>query len=92
MAVRFNNNEEDRIMNDENKFWLALWRLVAGCFCILIVSISSCIGHANYKSAKIIESGRSAVEAKCAVYNGSEGTEAACAMAGSKYNQSRSEP
>jgi hypothetical protein len=31
----------------ENEFWVLIWKIIGGCFCVLVLTIGSCMGITN---------------------------------------------
>lgn len=60
-------------MEDENKFWLGIWKLVGGCFCVLSMSIAGCTMHADGKIKQMVDKGTNPFDARCAIYGEGQG-------------------
>ena len=50
----------------DSKFWKFIWLLVASVACVIIVSLTSCVIHADYRIAKAINAGANPLEARYA--------------------------
>ena len=53
-------------MNDDQKFWIAVWKLVASCFCVLTLSITGCVANNKRVIEALVSAGASPTEAYCA--------------------------
>jgi hypothetical protein len=51
---------------EENKFWLRIWSLIAGCISILVLTLGSCTAYTN----KLIAQSADPIATSCATSNG----------------------
>jgi hypothetical protein len=59
-------------MNDNQKYWYSIWRLVAITVCILIVSISGCVANDRRVVTEMVKNGADPMAAYCSLgVNGS---------------------
>jgi hypothetical protein len=58
-------------MNDDQKFWLSIWKLVATTFCVFVLSVSGCVANNNRVLEGLVASGSTPMEAYCAIRSGS---------------------
>lgn len=75
-------------MDNEQKFWISIWKLVVVAFLSLVLTIGGCTAYGYKKSAALLEAGYPAVDVRCTLPNG-DNTDAACAMSGSKLNNTQ---
>lgn len=51
----------------ESQFWIAIWRIVGACFCVLVLSVSACTAHQNRITADAAKGGEDPVALSCAM-------------------------
>jgi len=52
---------------EENKYWITIWKLVAGTICVIIVSIGGCQSYQNKQIASLIATGIDPIKAACSI-------------------------
>lgn len=68
-------------MEDENKFWVAIWKICALAFVACIVSIGGCVYGQSNQVKQLILAGKDPILSMCAI-RGVDGRRAAhCAAA-----------
>jgi heme/copper-type cytochrome/quinol oxidase subunit 2 len=53
----------------DEKFWKLIWILITSVACVLIISVTSCMMHIDYRIARAIKAGANPVEARYAFSN-----------------------
>lgn len=54
-------------MNEEGKFWVAVWRTVAAGLVGLSAVIASCTAHNTAAVRSMVDAGANPIDAKCAL-------------------------
>ena len=52
-------------MDSDDQFWLGLWRVVGGVFCILTLTIGACDTYETRLKADMVLAGNSPVAVRC---------------------------
>lgn len=66
---------------EENKFWLAIWKIIAVTLVALTVSVSGCIYGKGQQVKSLIKSGTPPILAMCAIHGADDHKGAQCAIA-----------
>jgi len=66
-------------MDDDSKFWLGIWKLVAVCFCVFVFSATACVTHDSYRRSQLLENAADPIAVRCGFDGVSEKTAAICA-------------
>lgn len=69
---------------EDNKFWLGIWKTVAVCFCVLLLTISGCGINTNYTIETMVKNGADPIKVACVINGMRDGNAAICAMATNK--------
>jgi len=51
--------------DEESLFWIAIWRLVGACFCVIVVSLSSCSMFKTHTKGELVKAGKDPLEVRC---------------------------
>lgn len=52
---------------DENQFWIAVWRLVGTCFCVVAVSVVGCTVNQHRIIVSAAKDGKDPLAVSCAM-------------------------
>lgn len=66
-------------MDEENIFWVNVWRIAAIVFIAFVLIVSGCTAHRNQLVYDMVKSGASPMEASCALSRDDRGM-AICAV------------
>jgi hypothetical protein len=66
---------------EDNKFWLAIWKLVSITLVALSVSIGGCVYGQGQQVKSLIKSGILPILAMCAIHGTGDGRGAQCTVA-----------
>lgn len=53
-------------MEDDNKFWLAIWKVIGIAFCVLVISVSGCVSNTHYQVTQALLKGVDPLYVACA--------------------------
>ncbi len=65
-------------MNDDQKFWVNVWKIVAVCFCVLTLTIGGCYANQVRIISEMVEKGADPLKSECAIYGISSSNAAVC--------------
>jgi hypothetical protein len=74
-------------MEDENKFWIKVWCIVAGFASIVVISVLSYNAHYDSKVAVLIKAGKDPMTIKCAMSTSREDTPTCIILATKEGNK-----
>lgn len=63
--------------DEEMKYWLTIWKIIAVCFCMFVLTLGSCSTYQTHAKTELIKSGADPMEILCAM-GGTDGRQAIC--------------
>ena len=67
-------------MDNENVFWITIWKIIAACIIALIALASGCTVTERILISKAIDSGVSPIEARCGIVGVAQTDAAICGI------------
>lgn len=74
-------------MNDENKFWISIWRTAGATLCLVVATIAGCSMYDTHITQQLIDSGKDPMQVRCALSFNTDSVRAALCMAATMKEQ-----
>lgn len=71
---------------EDNRFWINIWRYAALCFCVLVLGPVACNLNKQRILNNMVDKGYDPIEASCAVYIGEFERNSICVILVTKSN------